>query len=200
MGDIYLGYGKYFTPKLYLAGEVFIDFAGRKNTLDNSATRISPADDQDMATLNTRAVSQLRTAEFGLDLRPGYLFDTNTLMYGRVGVGFNQLKSNNTTNFLFTYTGTDPALSYNSPLAYNNTKNVAALRLGVGVEHAVSTNLAVTADYIYSYYGSINAQGVADTYSNNGTDPQTTTNGLVSNTSAKLSTQALMLGLKYFFN
>lgn len=209
-GAIYLGYG-HFIPNscFYLAGEIFGNWAVRNNALRNHAYH-SDLDvffgDNHHESLTNLTSTKLRNSEFGIDIRPGFMMDTNTLLYGRIGLAFNKLTTKNTNDFA--YTGLlpvfPPLTTSHSFLNQSKTKNKTALRLGIGLEYHVAENLSVTADYIYTYYGKVNTSAVGDTTFNNGEDfdraiPNFVKDGSTTQSSSRMYTQTAMLGLKYYF-
>ena len=216
LGALYVGYGHFINEcPYYLAAEVFINWAHRKNSLSNYVSYEKPQqqannfDDGDdyVITATDIASAKLRNTEYGIDIRPGYLFDTNTLVYGRVGLGFNKVNIKN--KLIVTY---DNFVNFsslgkhsNTTLAPNHSKNKTALRLGVGLEHNLSDNISVTADYIYTYYGKIKASGMGDSIVANGEDiidsdiSPAVSNGETVQSSTRLYNQAVMLGIKYYF-
>jgi len=208
MSALYAGYRQPLNnSNVFMGAEVFGNIAKRTVTLNNFAYHQQPNDDEDFQSLTTTSQAKLNDEEFGVDLQPGYLFDTHTMLYGRIGVAFDKLTLSSNSNFLFTSTYLEPPtypeiITYHSPLATSKTKDVTALRLGLGVEHGVGNNLSITADYIYTDYGKVNTSGIADAtaiHSEPTYTSYTTANGLVGHASAHLATQALMVGLKYTF-
>ena len=220
IGAIYLGYRQPVNnSNFFMAGEIFSNIAKHKVTLNNFVYHQQPNDDEDFESITTATQAKLNDAEFGVDIQPAYLFDSHTVFYGRLGAAFNRLTVRSNSNFSFTYLGSDfqetapppvlpldPPINFNSPLALSKAKDVVGLRLGLGIEHNLSDNIAITADYIYTNYGKVNTAGIADAQGiveDNGIYysllPATTTGGLTSRASARLATQTLMLGLKYTF-
>lgn len=205
---IYLGFGHFFgDSNFYWAAEVFGNWASRKKTLNNWAYHSQPNDDEDFESITTATTVKLQSGEWGIDLRPGFLFDTNTMVYGRIGVAFNRLTNDTSNIFSFTKNPAPESIAtfatYESPLSQSKKKSMTSLRLGVGIEHLITDNLAVTADYIYTYYGKASTSGVANTTSAGEDEPEptifVTTNGLVADSSGKMGTQTAMIGLKYYF-
>ena len=188
-GALYLGYGRFINnTSLFVAAEIAGSLAQHKTTLHNFANHQFTSAFQD--SLATSSTVTLNSGEFDFDLRPGFLMDTRTMLYGRVGGALNQLTLNTKNNFSFT----TPPTTYDSPLSQHKNKNVVGIRLGAGIERSVKQNLSITADYIYTYYGKVSTSGVANTQ-----DPVVVTNGLIGRSSASLFTQAAMLGVKYYF-
>lgn len=203
IGDIYLGFGHFVgDSKFYLAGEIFGNWADRENSLRNWAYHSQPNDDEDFESLATKTSLELRNGEYGVDIRPGYLIDTNTMVYGRIGVAFNELTNESTDTFSFTRHSQvlQSQATFDNTLSRSKEKHVSALRLGIGLEHKITDSLAVTADYIYTYYGKVNTSGISDTTTaGEDLDPILNVDGLQVQSSGRVSTQAGMLGIKYYF-
>lgn len=201
IGALYLGYGKFINnSRFYMAGEVFGDFAKRNpaSSTYNSLAGFTPAE---YASLATNTQVKLNNGEFGVDFRPGYLVAPNTLLYGRIGAAFNKISL--TTNNTYVVAGSkegEGSYSYTSTLPVTNTKNALGLRLGLGAEHYLGNNFALTFDYIYTYYGKVTASNTGNTTGADDTGSAViTTGGFTGQSSTKVSTQAAMLGIKYYF-
>ena len=206
-GAVYLGFGHFINDsKFYLAGEVFGDWAHRKNSLSNWVYHSQPHTGKDTESISATTTMKVQNGEYGLDIRPGYLMDTNTMAYLRVGVAFNELKNQTTNSFSFNdnrHIITPPSFSKLrvSTLNEYNRKTMAAFRLGVGLEHMITDTLSITADYIYTYYGKAGTSGSANTLSfgEDGDPAITNVNGLVADSSGRIGSTAGTLGIKYYF-
>lgn len=202
IGEIYLGFGHFIgNSNFYLAGEIFGNWANRHNDLNNWVFSTAEETTRSQSIAATTSI-KLRHNEYGIDVRPGYLMDTNTLLYGRFGLAFNKM-SNETSN-TFSFADQDFGVQSSSTLFQANKKSVTGVRLGVGLERKVTDTLAITADYIYTYYGKVSTTGVRNTTTfgeDEGGEIVAITNldGLQASSSARISTQAAMLGIKYYF-
>ncbi|MBS0290110.1 MAG: outer membrane beta-barrel protein [Proteobacteria bacterium] len=192
------GYGSFIINDWHLSGEIFANWSNhRKATLDNLAQSRGPLDSE---FLLTETEVKLHNLEFGLDLLPGFFFDTQSLVYGRIGLAINELALNSESLFAFTDFAINPGATDNSTVTMSSTPNKIALRLGLGVEHQICYKLSVTADYIYTYYGHAKAHEIADVIALPEVPIAHVINGLYGNASAKLQTQMLMLGVKYYLD
>lgn len=207
-GTVYIGFGQQVnqTP-LYLGAEIFGAVGSKNNSITNNASNVnvsttsgSPDSKPSIANLSTNITSQLRNFEYGIDLKPGLIFNNTTLVYGRFGAAFNKLsiKSNTNLNVLDLQSGNSATPFLN----LDNTKSVTGLRLGIGVEHALSCNFAITADYIYTTYGNdINVNDPTAVIIAPPTPPPTPfINSLTNSASTSMTTQSIMFGLKYYFD
>jgi opacity protein-like surface antigen len=167
IGTLDVGFGHFFGDSKYYWGvEIFGNWANRKVKLHNFAYHDQPNDDQDNEAIVTSTAAKLQNAEYGADFKPGYQIDTNTLLYARLGVAFNRITNDTTNDFIFVNTRTTPNLRFPSSLnTYNKQETTSALRLGLGVEHLITNKVAVTADYVYTYYGRSRTYGKGPTIS-----------------------------------
>ena len=146
-------------------------------------------DDVDSQDITTTTISKLQNGEFGADFRPGFMMDTNTMLYGRIGVAFNRATLKTSNTFVFNNLG--DSITYVSPFYKTKNHNAPALRLGIGLERHVSDSISITADYIYTYYGNVKTSVGGDTTSiMSGEDDNavatTNINGFVANTKSTI--------------
>lgn len=101
---------------------------------------------------------KLRRGEGGLDFRPGYFIAPCTLLYGRIGVGYNKIsiRTNLNNNFTQTsiFTVTPPPLTITAAdiADVERHKKVGSFRLGFGLEQNICENLTIRADYVNTNY------------------------------------------------
>jgi opacity protein-like surface antigen len=143
-----------------------------------------------VATSIAQANVKLNPVEFGVDLRPGWLVSPDTLLYGRVGVAINRVRLQSASLGVLSIPGY-PIIA-GTLLAPSSSKNIAGLRLGMGVEKHISPHLSLRADYIFTYYGKIHADQSFSIPSL----PLAFTN----NADVKLMNHSVMLGLSYYFS
>ena len=103
---------------------------------------------------NGRIYSVTKDYTLGASLRAGYVFNGNTLVYGRAGVADTRFKNRYND---------EHGINYVTPSV---TK--AGLRLGGGVELPVGTHTLVRADYTWTRYGSYTVDYITgvDTFRN----------------------------------
>jgi len=206
IGALYIGYGEFINDNnFFLAGEITGNIANRKNSLENFAnTYIVNIDNH---SIKSNTIISLWQGEFDFDLRPGYPLGKNLLTYGRFGLAVNQLNMTTKNNFLFTHFAApnepdDETITYSSSLKKEEQHTVTGFRIGGGLEYHLYENFAVTADYIYTYYGKINTYGKANVLSDQRiptvAPTSITSDWLIGKASGQLSTQAILLGAKYY--
>lgn len=170
IGGLHLGWGRQFN-QFYAGIEGFVNVADRNfETIDRltnqtqTTTILIPL----VTVFSTVASSnklEMNPVEGGADLRLGVVTDTDTtLIYGKLGVAFNRLKltSTNFSNYGFTILPTIIGANFNVPsfASVEQTKNVAGVRLGLGIEQFISCHWSIRADYTHTDYGTI-SQSVA---------------------------------------
>ncbi len=175
-GAFFVGYGQCW-DSLYLGAEAFVDLSQYKNR--NSAESLIYQGFPRKNQINTH--STLSSLQYGIDLRPGVILTPQSMLYGRVGVAFSDLTLNTEAQFR-----NSNIQGVNLPLS--EEKDVAALRLGAGLEQHLCPRLNLRLDYIYSYYGRISAGAAIR-------GPGTLT--LESDTNIKVYNNTFMLGMSY---
>jgi Outer membrane protein beta-barrel domain len=198
-GALYAGWGQ-TCNNWYLGAEIFADVAQYKNL--NAVEEDTWQNDPLALFLSTENQADTHTKlsnfQFGIDLRPGVLLTPDSMLYGRIGVAISDLDLN--TNA--TFAGFNPAdpLSWVVLLPLSVKKDVAALRLGGGLEQHICPCLNVRLDYIFTYYGKASIAGsAADGGFPRGNDP-TAVFRISSDTSVKVYNNTVMLGLTYLIN
>ncbi len=207
IGSIFLGYGEFYcNSRFYWGAEIFGNWARRQANLSESL--YTDFTDSYYSNFDTSVTARLNRFEAGIDLRPGYLMDTNTLLYARLGLVFNTLNLGTTEYFQFTSLETPAFASvatYVTQLSQARHKSVTGVRLGFGLEHLVTDSLAVTFDYIYTFYGKTSTSTRGTVYSTAFLGGeftsflQATPDPVYTNSTGRIATQSASLGLKYYF-
>jgi opacity protein-like surface antigen len=161
------------------------------------------------STLNLDAKAKLRKWEWTADFTPGVVPCDGLLVFGRIGVAWNQLHLDTNTVFnyvdnLFDFNGSPFTTNNNVtiPLALSQKKNRSALRLGVGIAHYISDNFVLSANYIYTDYGKVCVTDstsipiIVDVVS---VGPTTVLGSLPSTTNVHVWRQSITIGLNYYF-
>ncbi len=200
-GSVAAGY-QVVDKRLYLGFEVAGTFGANNESIASRETpfEVNDFDDDGDTTMsgifNTGAKVTLDGSEFDIDLKPGYLITRNFLVYGRVGAAFNKLEMQSSgywyeKNNWGSYTYTEDS--------DKQSENVVGIRLGLGLEYLFNEHLGVTADYLYTYYGTIDStlSGIETYYSEGEYDLHASSGFNFSE--VKVYTQTAMLGLAYHF-
>lgn len=158
--DVYLGLEAFLRRTDYRKTHRAIFSAAESTDVPQTTIRLD-AGVSNAISLTTR----LSPTEPGIDFRPGYFLTPCTMLYGRVGVGYNRLTLHART--LSSALITPPTVIVN-PLVGTETaskhKKVGALRLGVGLEQHLGECMSIRVDYINTHYRGIKlrTRGVSD--------------------------------------
>jgi opacity protein-like surface antigen len=191
-GALYAGYGQSWDI-WYLGAEIFVDLANYKNRNGVELDLNNTVDENVVFEFQGDTHSKLRSFQYGVDLRPGVIVTPDTMLYGRVGVAASRLNLN--TNAVFAGNDASDDILWDLMLPLATAKNVAALRLGAGLEQNIGPNINFRFDYIYTYYGRASVGGATQQLI-----PAIGGNvilNLASNTSVKAYNNTVMLGLTY---
>lgn len=177
LGTVFIGYSRSFNSK-YIGVQTSISYTER-----NNSTSISADDRADAQYLNSKTKLNLNAIEFDVDLMPGYLLNSCTLFYGRVGAAFNKLSLD--------AAATARSLLGSRTLKLNSESNKIGIRLGAGLEQRLNRKLALRLDYIYTYYGKeLKVKGVK-----NISDIANPNETLLNNVHAKYNDQQVLASL-----
>jgi opacity protein-like surface antigen len=192
-GALYFGYGKTW-ENFYLGTELFADISRYHAESSGNNTKLIPFETtlQPESETSIDTTSNVSSAQYGIDLRPGILVSCDTLLYARIGVAGAHVTLNSTA----AAAGIN-LLSSSTTLPLSTGKSVAALRLGVGAEHRFC-RLGLRCDYIFTNYGNISTAGSSITeIPESPVGPASFL--LANNASAKVTDHTVMLGLSYYF-
>jgi opacity protein-like surface antigen len=190
-GTIFCGYGRAW-HRLFLAGEIFGIGYNRHSLKTRSMgfyENITNGNQQSIF-LETRLF--VAPLEGGIDLRPGFLLTPSSLFYGRVGTSVSTIKATAKANFQ----GILPIFAQFWNLTDGHSKHTtrATLRLGGGVEQALSSKLHLRLDYCYTDYGRVKFNGAKSNLNALGN-----LTFITDSTSQHLFNHSLLLGLNYYF-
>lgn len=207
-GELFVGYGELLYSKFYLSAEGFLDPFGSSLHLNQLGTANYDftnlfADTISNTILSTK--SKLSTSsEFGIDLRPGIFIDNNTLLYGRIGFSYDEIKLKSSSSFNVATSSNilfPTSLSSFSVLSTSEEQNKFGLRIGGGIEEYLGYNISLTADYIYTDYGHLATNGIGPVNGNAlpllVVVPVVNPTGFVKHDSVNVSTQQVTLGIIY---
>ena len=188
-GNLDIGFSKVFKQHFYLGLEANADFQNLQVTNNPDVTE-SVSGFQ----LNMPTTVNLKN-EFAVTLNPGFVFNNNTLIYGKIGPAWGR----------FNIDG-DATYNQNLGVPASASANVedddsydCGLRLGLGIEHYLNDNLSLKLEYINTNYGTVQSDdpttGVITT-----NPPDSGLTGTLSN-SDKISARnnTILFGLNYRF-
>lgn len=174
MGDVFVGYGRVLSHNIYVGASL------GANIFDANDTNISnDVQSQDvlttaLGTVNTNTqrfmsseteVSR-NTVEPFLDFKLGYLATPSVLTYVKGGINYNKINIKTTSDYLANGTlspthgnCTDPTLCYTKTtrdsIQYAGSKTGIGYRAGIGAEVMLTRNIGINADYVYTFYPSV---------------------------------------------
>ncbi len=197
-GQLFAGYG-WNCDCWYLGGEIYVKGFGKHGGRSTYSTTLTDLEVPVTSITETISVhSKLRSAEWGIDFRPGWLIGECTMLYGRVGAAFNQIREELHRSTTVSIANLGATLS-NSGNPHSRKKNHTALRLGLGLEHKFMECWSIRADWVYtSFRRHGNDNGFSNTRTGTGSfagETLTTT----ANAHSRLHNHTTMLGLSYYW-
>ena len=189
-GMVFLGGGGAY-KRAYLGGELFAS-ANTPHAIKYKAEVLFDNTTNNNTNYSTSSNTSVESSvwQYGFDTRPGILFTSSTLVYGRVGVSAAEIEVD--SKALFT-ANNGTGVTWSVPKEISNHKWKAAFRVGLGVEQALTSNLHIRADYVNTYYGKISFNNTATGLDNDGTEVS-----LKNTLSNRLKNNALLVGLTFY--
>lgn len=155
---LYTGYG-YSWEDAYLGVEAFLHNTHYEFKAKHTFSAASEAEFAQAtlnANLNNSSATRTRLSpiEPGIDVRSGIFLTPCTLLYGRLGVGYNKLTLHADTHpsVLFSFTPGATPLTGDERESSTRRKKMGALRLGIGLEQNICENIYIRADYVNTHY------------------------------------------------
>jgi opacity protein-like surface antigen len=187
--SMFAGYG-WTSRCFYMGFEGFI----RSSFNDFAITRNNLIAGTDGHTFQERDTAQLRLGpwSYGIDARPGFFLNCNTVLYARVGVAWSRLRIQNSIRDVV---HSDPfTVQFDLPFFQQRAKTKTLLRLGVGVEKAICSNLTLRTDYVFTDSGrlTLNKMGM-------GTFPGFALPEVIDSRNLHLRNHELLIGVSYYF-
>ncbi|MCX7117353.1 MAG: outer membrane beta-barrel protein [Legionellales bacterium] len=200
MGAIFAGYGRSFN-KLYLGGELMVTDANY-DMANRSSTRITQNFLDVLTIQGTETTSSnisMNPVQVGLFFRPGILLTPTSLLYARLGASYAKVNLSSNTEATKTLL-VENIVAINTSISSPMQKSVrlAVFQIGTGIEQAISSAWTARLDYLYSYYGNIQATAQEAVLTSNFENTLTVLTANHS-MSSRLNNQVIMLGLSYHF-
>lgn len=145
LGEVFGGWGWQFCW-LYLGGRIGVNFS----KFDPQANL--EAEILDTGVLNVQQNSlktDLRTAEFTADFKPGIVFCNNTMFFGIFGAAFNKQHMHGRASFS---TADLPGALSTAEVEVTRERSFAGFRGGAGIEHMFCSCLSINLMYVYTHY------------------------------------------------
>lgn len=200
-GTLLTGYG-HSIHRAYLGGELGVNngYYKMKNAMQTSLTR-TVGYPMDILISNAETIISevnLSPVQFQLFLKPGLFIKPDALLYGRIGTSFSTISTSNYFQGNKTISEySQPPLVFPLNMQGKQSKNVASLSLGAGLEQQISSHIHLRMDYLFSYYGQIKL--------NNNAALNINDQNIIFNLSSSgyqvvsINQQSILLGLNYYW-
>lgn len=145
------GWG-YVVHKYFYAGfEVFSDFRRQRSqgTFDLQQQDAAGLDFQ----IKNAVTLQTTGLEYGVRLRPGYLFARKTMMYLVVGWIRTRFSISSITDYFARVTADSGSAIVQA------SRGTSGIEVGFGIEHAFTQSVSLRAQYLYTGYSTIRLEG-----------------------------------------
>jgi len=194
VGAIHLGYGIPLGKDFYLGVESSLNVSS-----DSGKKAISEAmgDTKTFwrSTLSNENISNMRALEVSIDLDPGVLLSSDTLLYGLVGVAFNKLRLTLSSHFARS-SAADPIV-IDRFLSRTVRKSLIGVRAGIGIKQQISRSIALFLQYAYTYYGKVQISNSANFSAPQG--PPGTIDTMVNSSTVRVMKSSIIFGLDWYF-
>ncbi len=176
-GVISIGYGTRWN-RLFFAAE-----AGTTISHNSIETVDFGTKQNNGEAIRTTGQVEMDKANFHLDILPGLFLGNSTVIYPRIGFVTTRVRLNTATQVT---DNVGPAL--NATFYTRKTERKNGIRLGLGLEQAITQHLLFRLDYIYQYFGTIRISQTGS-FINSST--------ISNNTKVEVANQNLLIGLIY---
>ena len=179
------GWG-YVVRKYFYAGfEVFSDFRRQRSqgTFDLQQQDAAGLDFQikNIVTLRTTGL------EYGVRLRPGYLFARKTMVYLVVGWIRTRFSISSITDYFARVTANSGSAIVQA------SRGISGIEVGFGLEHAFTQSVSLRAQYLYTGYSTIRLEGRGNIVGAQAQDD------VINVTNLTPRTQSLVLSVNFHF-
>jgi opacity protein-like surface antigen len=191
VGEIYAGWGHQMDC-FYLGARLGLNFSSCELKLSQTVGQRDANDTLYSAELKDRAKSHLRPWEFTFDLKPGYVFCDQTMVFALIGGAVNEETLRGRSTFIYRETTTN--FYFKDELHGKKRKDSLAFRIGAGIEHLITPCLSVQLSYVYTGYSR-----ARDSKRREFIEDQPQVSSHDAHFAAKARRQLLLLGVSYYF-
>lgn len=189
LGGLNLGFGHVFSQRWYLGIEGDVLW-------QNLATDVVAPTQQPDGSISIIEKTKVDLSnQFSAALVPGIVFNTNTLLYAKVGAAWGNFDVKNSVSYSQVI---QPTVTLSSSNRVSDSGYESGLLLGLGMEHYLSQNISIKLEYTHVNYGSIHDNDPITSAINN-TDPNNVpiTGSISDSAKVSASTNSVMFGLTY---
>jgi opacity protein-like surface antigen len=171
---------------IYLGLEAFAHYSHQFRSLE--ASHVVDAAEVLFTSVSFKTRAEIDPWQFGINFRPGLKITPTTLVFGAIGTSYARLEAHSKG------LGTFPVATETVELLSSKKANRATLRVGGGIEYALSSCWHLRADYMYTDYGTLRLSGFNQTT----TTPPFTLQ-ITEDTHIHLRTHDVTLGIVRYF-
>lgn len=159
VGDLFLG-GGVQKDRGYLGAELLLSFAGhlQKEFHLRKYSKLFLGANFVELTQDGRFRTKLRTTSIVLDVQPGVLIASKTLLYAVFGVALNRLQGllGHSVNGYADAEG--PVFNSTIVNSRDYNKHITGLRIGAGIKNKITDSILLFLNYVFTRYGRSNIQ------------------------------------------
>jgi opacity protein-like surface antigen len=187
-GEISGGYSYQFDNHYVLGGYFTAGYSDAKST--DHVNYSSTLQGNRTIEIDSEIITELRN-DFAVLLKPGYVWERSTLLYGLLGARWGNFKSTVKTNIEFE----SPRIASTANDSDTVSKYIAGFTMGLGVQQMLTTRYSWALEYAYTIYGSLStADNVGELEINGVLDPASTYSN---NPGVKAYTNTLLFMIAY---
>src|SRR3990167_3482888 len=206
-GSFNIGYGinylNFFNGIEFFVSRSLYNLSYTKNSSFTHNISLAGVPYYSSLTNNIQSTYTVEPTQIGVDLRPGYIFQKNSMLYARVGVV--RASVSQTTSFSASADfPSSPITTYNLslPLISAKTSSIYGVRAGGGFEYLFFPQFSCRFDYVYTNFGNP-GPNVLSTKTSTITNPLDVTPGTLTQSLTtrlkSITDHAITLGVNYYF-
>ena len=191
-GELFAGWGRQ-CGCYYWGGRFGINFSHFNPKLRSTAANLDPGDEQALALLDDSLKTEMWTAEYTLDFKPGIVFCERTMLFGILGAAINKERLIGKSQFT-QIPGNNVQISAFNEIKVEEEKTSAGFRGGLGLEYMLTQCLSLQLSYVYTHYWRLK-----ENVTQNFTDSVGNTDTHSAAFSTNSHKQVTSIGLAYYF-
>ena len=190
-GELFAGWGRQ-CGCYYWGGRLGINFSHFNPKLRSTAANLDPGDEA-IALLDDSLKTEMWTAEYTFDFKPGIVFCERTMLFGILGAAINKERLIGKSQFTL-LPGDGLNRSASDEIKVEKEKTSAGFRGGLGLEYMLTQCLSLQLSYVYTHYWHLK-ENVTQNFTDSVGD--TLTHSVAFSTNSHK--QVTSIGLAYYF-